>query len=383
MQEALTQSFWHAIVSTYATYLVLVPRLIAELASLAPLKDVPAAVSILSALDVGLSGLAVWVATASHLRNPYLRGALVALTVLSPVAGLESIDSAAYVPWFMLFACFWILLWRPRSWWAVGSASLLLLLTGLSTPGVWFFAPLAALRLIAVRDRRDLAIVGSYALGAAVQIPVLLLNKETAVAPSWTHDIWTVYLQRIVDGAPFGLRLGGEGWIQLGWPLLIALLIVGLAALVVGFRRSPAAARWIVAIAVPTSLVMFVVSLYQRALGLQMLWPSGVHNGTGSRYAIVPALLVTSAAMAMIDRIPLRRPRPSLPSWLGITTIALLLISLAISFPESNPAVRGYPRWGEQLDGAAATCNREHLAETLVDTSPPGFGIAVPCGRLP
>jgi hypothetical protein len=382
LQEALAHSFWHAVTSTYATYLVVGPRLIGEVASLFPLRDAPAVIAVASAAVVGLCGVTVWHASAAHVRDPYLRGTLVALTVLSPVAGLESIDSAAYVPWFMLFASFWILLWRPRSWWAVGSASLLLLLTGLSTPGVWFFAPLAGLRLIAVRDRRDLAIVGSYALGAAVQIPILLFNKETAVEPAWTHHIWTVYLQRIVDGAPFGLRLGGAGWIYLGWPLLIALLIIGLAALVVGFRRSPPGARWIVAIAVPTSLVMFVVSLYQRALGFQMLWPSGVHNGTGSRYAIVPTLLVVSAAMVMIDRIALPRPRPALPSWLGIATIALLLVSLAISFPESNPAVRGYPRWDQQLDSAAVACAREHLEEAAVQTSPPGFGLAVPCDRV-
>src|SRR4029077_3526958 len=84
LQEALTQDFWHAIVSTYATYLVLVPRLIAEAASLVPLQDTAAAMSILSAAVVALSGLVVWHASGAHVRDPYLRGTLAALAVLTP-----------------------------------------------------------------------------------------------------------------------------------------------------------------------------------------------------------------------------------------------------------------------------------------------------------
>jgi hypothetical protein len=383
LQKALSAGFWHAVTSTYATYLVVGPRLLGELASLFPLRDAPAAIALSSALVVALCGLVVWQASAAHVRDPYLRATLVALTVLCPVAGLESLDSAAYVPWFMLFASFWVLLWRPRSWWGVGAGALLVLLTGLSTPGLWFFAPLALLRLLAARDRRDLTVLAAYAAGAAVQVPVLALNRETAVEPVWTHHIWTDYLQRVIDGAPFGLRLGGEGWVHFGWPLLIVLLLAGLALLAVGLRRAPAGARWIAAIAIPTSLVMFVVSLYQRALGLPMLWPSGVHNGTGSRYAIVPVLLVISAAMALIERVARRRPRPGWPTWAATATIALLWVSLAVSFYEVNPSVRGEPRWDSQLDAAAAVCAREAPAETTVETSPPGFAMAVPCDRLP
>ena len=301
MQEALLNGTWDAIGATYATYLVVVPRLIAEVASLAPLQDVPAAVSILSAAVVGLSGLVVWHASAAHLRNPYLRGILAVLTVLTPVAGLESIDSAAYVPWYMLFASFWILLWRPATWRGTLAGAAFILLTGLSTPGLWFFAPLALLRGLAVRDRTDFAILGAYAAGALAQVPVLLGTDETAVTPVWTSDIWTVFLQRIVDGAPLGLRLGGNAWVHLGWPLLIALLLAGAVGFAVGFRRAGAGARWIAAVALPTALVMFVVSLYQRAVGTPMLWPEGFYQGAGSRYAIVPALLVVSAALVLID----------------------------------------------------------------------------------
>lgn len=382
LQEALGQDFWHAIVSTYATYLVLVPRLIAEAASLVPLQDTAAAVSILSAAVVALSGLVVWHASAAHVRDPYLRGTLAALTVLTPVAGLESLDSAAYVPWFMLFATFWILLWRPRTMRGAVAAALFALATGLSTPGVWFFLPLAALRAVAARDRRDLTILAGFGIGAAVQVPVLLLNTEQAVTPLWTSDIWTVYLQRVVDGAPLGLQLGGIAWAHLGWPLLIALVIAGLAGLAIGARRSTPAARYIAAIAIPTSLFMFVVSMYQRAVATPMLWLEGMHNGTGSRYAIVPALLVISAAVVLIDGAIRRQARPRRLAPASAAAVAVLLVALVTSFYARDIPVRGAPPWDAALKAAAVTCAHERVAEVAVPTSPPGFGLQVQCDRV-
>lgn len=382
LQEALSQDFWHAIVHTYATYLVLVPRLIAEAASLLPLQDTAAAISILSAAVVALCGLLVWHASAAHIRDPYLRGTLAALAVLTPVAGLESLDSAAYVPWFMLFATFWILLWRPRTTRAAVLAGLFALATGLSTPGVWFFLPLAALRAAAARDRRDLAILAGFAIGAAVQLPVLLLNNEQAVTPLWTSDIWTVFLQRVVDGAPLGLRLGGIAWAHLGWPLLIALVLGGVAGLAIGARRSTPGARYIAAIAIPTSLAMFVVSMYQRAVATPMLWPEGIHNGTGSRYAIVPALLVISAAVVLIDGATRGRAARRWISPLGAATVALLAVALVTSFWVRDIAVRGAPPWDAALKAAARACLREGATDVAVPTSPPGFGLQVSCDRI-
>jgi hypothetical protein len=383
MQEALAQDFWHAIFSTYATYLVLVPRLIAEIASLAPLKDVPAAVSIVSAAVVALSGLAVWHASAAHIRNPYLRGTLVALTVLSPVAGLESLDSAAYVPWYMLFASFWLLLWRPATTWGAWLGGLFVLLTGLSTPGLWFFAPLAALRALTVQGRRDAIVIGGYTVGAAVQIPVLALTTETAVEPLWTEDIWATFLQRIVDGAPLGLRVGGEAWAHLGWPFLILLTIAMGAAFVAGFRRADTGARWLAAIALPTALVMFVVSLYQRAVGSQMVWPEGISNAAGSRYSIVPALLVVSAGLVLLESAQRRRAAGSRSlSWPSLAVAALLAIAIVGSFYVRNLEVRGTPPWDAAVDQAKAVCLAEGQPTTTLPTSPPGFGMAIPCDRI-
>lgn len=383
LQDGLTRDFPANLFDTYAGYLVFVPRLIGELGTTVPLRDAAAAVALASAVVIALSGLAVWVGSGGLIRSPYLRGTLVALTVLSPVASLESVVSVAYVPWYMLFGSFWLLFWRPRTTWGAALGGVFLLLTGLSTPGVWFFAPLAALRAVVARDRRDALILGGFAAGAAVQVPVIALNDEPQIDPSWTTEIWTAYLQRVLDGALLGERLGGVAWEELGWALLIALLVGSVAGLAIGLRRSGAPSRWLAAIAIPTSVAMFAFSVYQRAVGGQMAWPEGVHFGAGGRYAIVPALLLAAVILVTIDWLPPRRSGPLKGKALAAAAAVAMLGVLAISFDLRDPAARGEPPWGETLEAAVPACRAEGLTEVRVPTSPPPFGITVPCDELP
>ena len=383
LQDGITRDFPSTLFDTYAGYLVFVPRLIGEIGTTVPLRDAAAAVALASAVTIALSGLAVWVGSSGLIRSPYLRGTLVALTILSPVASLESVVSVAYVPWYMLFGSFWLLFWRPRTTASAALGALFLLLTGLSTPGVWFFAPVAALRAVAARDRRDALILGGFAAGAAVQIPAIALNGEPQIDPAWTSEIWTAYMQRVLDGAVLGERLGGAAWEQLGWTLLIGLLVAAAIGLAAGLRRSAAPSRWLAAIAIPTSLAMFAFSVYQRAVGGQMAWPEGVHFGAGGRYAIVPALLLASVALVTIDWMPGPRAGPLRGNRLAALAAAAMLGVLAISFDLRDPAARGEPPWGETLEAAVPTCAAEGLTEVRVPTSPPPFGITVPCDELP
>lgn len=383
LSGAVHSSFGGSLFDTYATYLVFVPRLIGELADLFPLQNAPAAISILSAAVVALSGWIVWGATAGLLESPWLRGALVLLTVLVPVGGLESTDSAAYVPWYMLFATFWILLWRPRTSATAGGAGVFALLTGLSTPGVWFFIPVAILRTIVIRDRRDGLLLAGYWAGAAVQVPILAFNEEEAVTPLWTHDIWTSYLQRVVDGAFLGLKLGGKAWEHTGWGALLVILAVLIIALVFGVTRTNFTARLLALLAIPISLVMFVVSVYQRAVGAEMVWPAHVWTESAGRYAIVPVLLLFSVAAVMIDRRSRRREGEGRPRWLAWGLALLAVVAVAFSFHVEDPEVRGAPPWEASLDHSAEVCESEPPeAETGVATSPPGWGLSIPCDQL-
>lgn len=381
LQNAITHGLGSEAFATYAGYLVLVPRLIAAGAALLPLRDAAAAISILSAGVVALSGLAVWLASAAHIRDPYLRGGLAVLAVLVPVAGQESVDASAYVSWYMLFATFWLLLWRPRTPWGTALSALFVLMTALSTPGIWFFLPVAVLRAIAARDGRDLAIVGSYAAGAAVQGLVVAINTEETVAPAWSHDIWAAFLQRVVDGAALGLRLGGVAWSHLGWPFLFALGICALAGFAAGLRRSNASARWIALICLLTSFALFVVSIYQRALGPQVVWPADNYSEAAARYAIVPALLLVSAALVLLEGTAARRRRSG-RSLATLAAVAVLALGVVTSFDLRHDSARESPKWGEALAQAAASCDARHAAEVTIPTTPAGWGVVLPCEEV-
>jgi hypothetical protein len=382
---ALHNGFFSNVFETYSGYLVVVPRLVGEVGAAVPLNDAPTAMAIAAGLICALCGIVVWVAAGSTIRNPYLRGTLAVLTVLAPTASLESIDSGTYVLWFMLFASFWVLMWRPKTTWGAVLGGIFILFTGLSTPEIWFFAPLALLRLIALCDRRDALILGGWAIGSAAQVPAYAFSNEEQVAALWSHDIWTAYLQRVLNGAALGEKLGGIGWEGLGWALLIFLIAFTVVGLALGLRRAEARVRWLAGLGVLIGLAMFVLTVYQRAVGPQMFWPPNMHFGNAGRYTIVPALLLVSIALAIVDQL-LRRPRdewlPRLGPWLAGLTIVVLLVGLAFSFDVGESAARGTPHWHEALEGGAKACEEAEVpTEVPVPTSPPGFGLYVPCGE--
>jgi hypothetical protein len=385
LQGAIGGGFVHELGANYAGYLVVVPRLIGAIGAAVPLRDAPAAIAISSAVVVALSGLAVWVSSANLIRNPYLRGVLVTATVLAPTASLESVASGAYVVWFMLVGAFWLLFWRPRSDGGAVLGALFLLATGLSTPGVWFFAPVALLRLLALRDRRDAAILGGFFLGAAIQVPVLAANTEQHVQPLWSSGVWTSYLQRVLDAGFFGDRAGGVAWEWFGWPFLILLLALAGAGLYAGLRRSTDGGRWFALAAVLSSVLSFVVSVYQRAVGSALTWPAGARFSYGGRYTIVPALLLVSAAFVLIDRSLRSRQGGGSRRLSPPVLIASAVTGLAVAtcFYVGSSAARGEPSWSAQLSAGGKLCAAQGLEATTLATSPPGFGISIPCDQLP
>ncbi len=388
MQSAFTHGYWQAIFEPYAGYLNVVPRLIGGLGKVIPIQDAAAAIAILSAFCAALTGLAVWHGSAGHVRDPWLRRGLTVATALAATAGTEVLDSAAYVPWFMLVGTFWLLFLRPRTWWGAGFAAAFVLLTGLSTPGVWFFLPVAALRVFSLaprRDRREALVVGAWALGGLVQVPVMLAQSQGTAM--WSHYIWTALLQRVIDGGIFGQRLGGGLWDVGGRPFLIALCLALGFGLVVGLRRAPASARWFVALAIPISFGMFIVSAYERAIGPSIYWPPGASGGNAARYALVPSMLFLGALVvtldgalrgrAAVDRIP-RRLRSTWPALAGT---ALMLLAVAGSFDQTSSA-RARPYWGEALRAAANRCISKQEPFAGITTAPPPFGLVVSCYQV-
>ena len=373
---AVLHSRFDLLATPYNGYLVVLQRLVGEVGALVPLPDAAAAMNLAAALLASLGGLVVWIASAAHIRNPVLRGLLVALTVLSPVAGIEAVVSGTYACWFLTFGVFWLLLWRPRATWSACLAGLYILLTGLSGPTTFFFVPLALLRLIAIRDRRDAIIGGSFALALAIQLPVSLANELPPAEPrTVSGHLWTVLLQRVVDGAILGLQLGGSAWDSWGWSLLAG-LTVALALCLISLAPRAAGGRLLAVIALVTGIGMFLVSIYQRSVTLIMLWPAESHSEIGGRYAIVPSLLLIAAVFVLLDH-----QRWTRRVWQGAVaaTAAVLLVALVTSLGTGE---RVGPRWKAAVQAAAARCETKGESEDAVHITPVGWVIALPCVEI-
>ena len=159
--------------------------------------------------------------------------------------------------------------------------------------------------------------------------------------------------------------------------------MLAIVALVYGISRTNFTARLFALIAIPTSLVMFVVSVYQRAVGSEMLWPDNHYIESAGRYAIVPAMLLVSVAAVMLDRRSRRRENEGRPRWLAYAAVAAALVIVAVSFRVENTGLRGAPPWEAALDHGAEVCATEAEAtESPIPTSPPGWGLNVPCDQL-
>jgi hypothetical protein len=383
LQSALAHGFWHALSEPYAGYLVMGPRLIGWFATLWPIGDAAAVIAVVAALFAALSGLAVWFASAGHVRDPWLRGSLVIATALAATAGQETLNSAAYAPWFMLFATFWLLFLKPKTWWGAGLAAAFVLLTGLSTPGVWFFLPVAALRIFTLgRDRKSALVLAGWAVGGLVQIPVILSQEQGSSL--WSRHIWTALVQRVIDGGIFGQRLGGGLWDIGGWSFLVLLCIVLVLGLYFGLRRGPVSSIWFVVLALPTSFLMFILSVYQRTVGPNIYWSPGVSGGTSSRYVLVPALIFLSAFVVTLDAALRRRPGRSVAEarrWIVAAAVGLVLLAVVVSFDMSSGA-RERPYWHEALTGAANKCVAKGEEGAGVPTDPAPFGVYVHCSEI-
>lgn len=375
LSGGLTHGFLDSLASPYAGYLVVIPRFLGEAGATLPLRYAPEVMNLGAVLLVGLSAVAVWVASAGLIRSTYLRVLLVALTLLPPASGLETVVTATNVPWYTGFAIFWLLVWKPETTRGAVLGGLLILVAGLSSPTLFFFLPLAALRAIAVRDRRDALIVGAFALALAIQAPVTALG-EKVTDPLWTAGILTTFLQRVVSGSALGLELGGEAWAEWGWTFL-ALISLAVAVALVGLALRAASGRLFALISVLTAVTMFLVSGYQRALGPAMVWYEGGYNALGGRYAMIPALLIAGAAIVLADsrgRTGAGRP------WAAVATAVVLAVAVVTSF--GGDANRDMPSWRGSLRLGAAECRARGAESEPIPISPAEWTVPISCQRL-
>jgi hypothetical protein len=393
--DALTRGFFDALTTTWNGYLQTSSRLVAEPVALLPVDWFAPAMTICGAAIVAGSAFVVWRASAGHIRSPELRAGLAAMLVLLPVVGVETLNNVTNSIWFLLFASFWVLLWRPATFGRAAAAAAFVFITAISNAAIVVFAPLAALRLLALRDRRDAVIVAGFAVGVAIQLaysinaPVLgegggHLNPAFAALPTshWDWSLVPAYAQRVIGGAVAGQRIDGFLWENLGTGLEVALGLLLLAFVALSLIGRPRT-RIVVPLTVAASLGLFLVVGYRRPFfGMQFLWPHGTHNTLQAHYMVTPTLLLLSALFVQLDGRPLRL---SPTSWnrLRVAAVAVVFVVALFSLEVGESKVRGSPTWTHALDEGRSRCAATGAAEVKVPIAPqPLWYAQLPCTKL-
>ena len=386
--------------ASYAGYLELLPRLIAQLVSFLPLRDAAAAFAIAGAVVASAAALFVFHASTGHVRSPWLRALLAAAILLLPVAPLEIADSGVNTPWYLLFALFWAALWRPRSRRGMALAALVAFLAGASTPLALAMAPLLALRVVALPRLREQAVTVGLAAGLLLQLPVIASSRNSRVGElAGPHGVLDFLARDVV--------LPALGW-HVDWWLRAAVGRDG-ATLAVGCALAAVFAA--IAITAPARVRLFAATalacgfLLAAAAATLSGWVTAdavhFHIEPGSRYTTLPIFLMQAAAIVAVDNV-LRQARDRVRSddlgpafgvhrWTGwararsataaaIALVAVLSVGWVTDFRNADGRAGGAP-WGPIAGRWLADCQRTPQGAIRVPSLEVG-SVVIPCSRL-
>jgi hypothetical protein len=414
--DAITRSFWWCLGAAYNGYGQLFPRLGAELVWLAPQRDAATVIALAGATSLAVLSCLIFHMARAHIPSPALRLVLVAAIALLPVAPVEMLDNLVNVPWWLLFAAFWALLWRPRHLAGKITAGLICLLAVGSEPLAGLLLPLVVVRLISLRRAGENFASAGFALGLTYQAAVVFSNGGE-------HSFGTATLVGIPQAAAVRVGLewvaGYQGTgqlysrystlaIALGNVLLAGALLAGLIPVGLAGRRKPdhdtnsrpgapadgrATVRAFTVTAGLCALICFAVPVWLRGAGPTMMKSA---FGYGGRYEAAPVLMLLSLVLVLAGAVATksqartagihaqvqapvharaRGPRPSRGEWrVALICTALLAPSWAVGFRTNNGRSAG-PTWPSQLALAQARC------QTAGPTSPEAVNID-PHGRF-
>jgi hypothetical protein len=293
---------WHLLIPD-GGYIELVPRLIAQFVSYLPLRDAAAAFAISGALVTAACALFIFRVSAGHVRSPVLRLALALAVMLLPVAQLEIADSAVGAPWYLLFALFWTLLWRPGTRAGMAGAVAVGFFTAASTTMSVVFAPLLLARGIAFRRPREHAVTAGWATGCLLQVPFVMRN----LASAHSRAGHLASARHVLAFYGHGVVLPSLGW-HLAWLVRSfagrngATLIIG-GFLAAFFLWALISQRRQARVFVVASLITgFLFTAFGATLSS---WVTVLvvtrHGEPGSRYTTLPIFLIAAAAIVAVD----------------------------------------------------------------------------------
>lgn len=368
LNQAMRHSLWHNLVVPHAGYLQVIARLVAQPAAHLPLSWVAIWLAAGAATVVALISLVVWFSSAGVVRSVWARLLLTALVPVLPQAGSEVNAAVCDLHWYLIYAAFWVLLAAPSSWRGQLGASAVVVLAALSDPLAGLVLPAAAVGLMRA-SRRNLALMAPVALCSALALQIWVhLTRAVGyrASPTTLSDLPAIYGLRVVLSAVTGDRMLGLVYTTLGLPIVAATGVLAAVGLAVLARRADRTARLVAAASLVISVALLFVPLGLR--GTSGFLDRHGFTLDGSRYTIVPLLMLWTAVLVFLDRLEIRRhagpagpamavPGMAVPGMIGIVTSAFLGVQVLSDWGGNTVRSPG-PLWSADLRTAAATCQQ-------------------------
>ena len=375
------------ILSGYAGYLHLVPRIATEIAVLFPLPVVPIIVTFLAAMTVSLLACACFVFLEARIASVPLRFAAWIVCLALPTMGGDVANNLANLHWFLLIAAFCALLVPSRSTSMTVLQCVVVFAAATSDALALLLIPFALLRWWLLPDRRGFAVALAYIAGAALQF-VAVLNGLLGTGPARQiadehptfAQLLDLYVNRSVLAGLFGLE-GARILLALIGAALPGLALAGVIAAAVLAARADRYRRLGLIVFIASSVVFAGIVYSLQWYAIEETPPTDFQIGL--RYAVVPTALLLLGLIQCVDAgLPHLRGH-SLRWWLGLVTLVAVLIPVAVDY--RSTVGREAPSWRDSLAFGSEQCESgEGEAGLVVIPTPPVWfgGMLMPCDLL-
>jgi hypothetical protein len=377
-QQALTRSFWTAVTTAYNGYVELLPRIAVEPALLFPVRDASTVIALTGDVLLGLMVLLVFHAARGHLPSLVPRCVLALSMILLPLATAELLSDVVDIGWWMLFAGFWVLLWRPQAAWERWLAAAFMFVAAMTEPITAVFLPLVLARAVALPRWRDNTASAGLVAGLLLQSVCILTAGATTNPPSSVHGVFTLFFLRVGTGSIGGVHLTNSlvlaGAQSTGVVFGIAIFAAA-AVLVVwsGSRRLYLFAAFALAFAAVT----FGFEIWDRGLAPEII---DATVDAGSRYAQTPQLLLLSVFIVVAAAATGTKGRRAPPLALLLVVVALVPAWL-VDFHALNGRAAG-PAWPAEVALATQRCATTNATSETLPITPATWKITIPCRSL-
>ncbi|MBE9376041.1 glucosyltransferase [Saccharopolyspora sp. HNM0983] len=352
--QALRHDFWHNLFAPHAGYFQVVCRLLAQPAAHLPIEWVAVWFAISGALVVALISLLVFFTSRTILTSTWAPLLLAGLVPLLPQAGYEVNANISNLHWYLAYAAFWVLLAAPSSRRGRAGACFIVVLAALSDPLTALVLPAAL-----VSPRRRASVIPAAAMVAALGLQATIyLGQADSYSNSATSvgDLFWIYGLRVGASAVTGDRSLIPFYTALGLAGVAAVGVLGCVALALLVIRAERGARRIAVAALLISVAYLVVPLGLR--GTTSLLDREQFSINGSRYTLVPLLLLWACLVVLLDNVSTRTSSRRFP--LSARTTGLVLTCLAgvqLLSDVGAPTVRSEAtRWSAELQAAREEC---------------------------